>query len=53
VLLPVVLIFMLILVNDRRIMGKYTNGRLMNLLSFLTIAVLVFLSGSMVLTALW
>jgi NRAMP (natural resistance-associated macrophage protein)-like metal ion transporter len=53
VLLPVVLIFMLILVNDRRIMGKYTNGRVMNLISFLTIGALIFLSGSMVLTALW
>ncbi len=52
-LLPVILIFMLILVNDRRIMGKYTNGKVMNLISILTIAVLIFLSGSMVLTALW
>ena len=25
-ILPVILVFMLLLVNDRRIMGKYTNG---------------------------
>ena len=50
-LLPVILIFMLVLVNDRRIMGEYTNGRVMNLISFLTIAVLIFLSVSMVLTS--
>jgi NRAMP (natural resistance-associated macrophage protein)-like metal ion transporter len=52
-LLPVVLIFMLILVNDQRIMGKYTNGWAMNLISFLTIAILILLSGAMVFTALW
>ncbi len=52
VLLPFVLIFMLILVNDRKIMGKYTNGRIINLLSYLTIALLIFLSGAMVFTSL-
>jgi len=52
-LLPVVLVFMLILVNDRRIMGKYTNGRVINLISLLVIATLILLSGSMVLTSLW
>jgi NRAMP (natural resistance-associated macrophage protein)-like metal ion transporter len=52
-LLPVVLVFMLILVNDRRIMGKYTNGRVINLISLLAIATLILLSGSMVLTSLW
>jgi Mn2+/Fe2+ NRAMP family transporter len=52
VLLPVILTFMLILVNDRRIMGKFTNGWVMNLISLFTIAVLIFLSGAMVITAL-
>ena len=52
VLLPVVLIFMLILVNDRRIMGKFTNGWVLNLISFVTIAVLILLSGAMVVTTL-
>jgi len=51
VLLPVILIFMLILVNDRRIMGKFTNGWVMNLISLSTIALLIFLSGAMVVTA--
>jgi Mn2+/Fe2+ NRAMP family transporter len=53
VLLPVILIFMLILVNDRRIMGKFTNGWVLNLISFVTIAVLILLSGAMVVTTLW
>jgi NRAMP (natural resistance-associated macrophage protein)-like metal ion transporter len=51
VLLPVILIFMLILVNDRRLMGKFTNGWTLNLVSLVTIAVLVFLSGAMVIAA--
>jgi len=50
VLLPVILIFMLVLVNDRRIMGNFTNGWTLNLISLITIAVLIFLSGAMVIT---
>jgi NRAMP (natural resistance-associated macrophage protein)-like metal ion transporter len=50
VLLPVILIFMLILVNDRRIMGKFTNGWTLNLISLFTIAMLIFLSGAMIIT---
>jgi Mn2+/Fe2+ NRAMP family transporter len=53
VLLPVILIFMLILVNDRRIMGKFTNGWVLNLISFFTIVVLIFLSGTLVVSAFW
>jgi NRAMP (natural resistance-associated macrophage protein)-like metal ion transporter len=51
-LLPFVLIFMLILVNDRKIMGNYANGRILNLLSLATITALIFLSGAMILTSL-
>jgi Mn2+/Fe2+ NRAMP family transporter len=51
-LLPFVLIFMLILVNDRRIMGNYANGWILNLISSLTIIVLIFLSGAMIFTSL-
>ncbi|MBI5968474.1 MAG: Nramp family divalent metal transporter [Deltaproteobacteria bacterium] len=51
-LLPFVLIFMIILVNDRRIMGNYTNGWVLNLISYLTIIVLIFLSGAMLYTSL-
>ena len=52
VLLPVILIFMLLLVNDRRIMGNYVNGWLLNLVSYVTIIVLIFLSGAMIFTSL-
>src|SRR5215472_15273011 len=34
VLLPVVLVFVLKLVNDRELMGEYTNNRIFNLLSY-------------------
>ncbi|MGA2957239.1 MAG: Nramp family divalent metal transporter [Thermodesulfobacteriota bacterium] len=51
-LLPFILIFMLILVNDRKIMGSHTNGWTLNLISLVTIVVLIFLSGAMIWTAL-
>ncbi len=51
-LLPFILIFMLILVNDRKIMGNHTNGWTLNLISLVTIVVLIFLSGAMIWTAL-
>lgn len=51
-LLPFILIFMLILVNDRKIMGNYANGWILNLISYLTIITLIFLSGAMIFTSL-
>ncbi len=51
-LLPFVLIFMLILVNDPKIMGGYTNGKILNYISYITIVVLIFLSGAMIYTSL-
>ena len=51
-ILPIILVFMLLLVNDRRIMGKYKNGPIMNILSWLTVAVLTFLSLAMLVFAL-
>jgi NRAMP (natural resistance-associated macrophage protein)-like metal ion transporter len=52
VVLPVILIFMLVLINDAGIMGKHTNGRAFNFLSWLTVAILVGLSGLLVLMML-
>jgi len=48
ILLPFVLIFMLLLINDKRIMGDYVNGRVMNIVSWLTVIVLIGLSAAMV-----
>lgn len=45
ILLPVVLICMMLLVNNKEIMGKYTNKTWMNVIGWATITILVFLSG--------
>jgi len=47
-LLPIILVFMLLLVNDRRIMGKYVNGPIMNVVSWLTVVILTLLSLAMI-----
>lgn len=44
VVLPVVLVFILILINNEKIMGKYTNGWSFNIIAWLTVAILVVLS---------
>lgn len=38
-LLPVVLVLMLLLINDRRIMGRWTNGVLFNVIAWATVAI--------------
>jgi NRAMP (natural resistance-associated macrophage protein)-like metal ion transporter len=50
-LLPFILIFMLLLINDKLIMGDYVNGSLMNGVSWATVIVLVVLSLAMVVSA--
>ena len=49
VLLPVILITMLVLINDKRLMGKYTNGKVFNALAWLTVVILIVLA--LILTA--
>jgi NRAMP (natural resistance-associated macrophage protein)-like metal ion transporter len=44
VVLPVVLAFILILINNKKIMGEYTNGWGFNIIAWLTVAILVVLS---------
>ena len=44
ILSPVILIFMTILVNDKRIMGKYINTKVQNIVSITTVAFIVVLS---------
>ena len=41
VLLPFLLIFMMIIVNDARIMGRYTNGRAYNVIGWTTVTVVI------------
>ena len=44
ILLPFVLVFMLLLVNNKRLMGEYTNSRAYNFFAVLTIVFMVGLS---------
>ena len=48
-LLPVVLVCMILLVNDKRIMGKYVNKTVNNVIGWTAVAVLVALSGILLL----
>lgn len=41
VLLPFLLIFMMVIVNDRRVMGRYVNGRVYNVLGWSTVVVVI------------
>ena len=51
-LLPIVLIVMLRLVNNRRVMGRFVNGRVTNLLSWAVVALLILLTVILVITNL-
>jgi Mn2+/Fe2+ NRAMP family transporter len=53
VLLPVTLIVMLRLVNDRRVMGRFANGRLSNILSYGTVLALVALTVVLLITTVF
>ncbi len=48
ILLPVVLICMILLVNNKKIMGEYVNKPINNIVGWATIAVLVMLSGMLI-----
>lgn len=49
-LLPIELIFILILVNDKAIMGKYANRPVMNMIAGLGVAVIILAVGAMFVT---
>jgi len=53
VLLPVVLVFMLVLVNRESLMGRFTNGRVYNVVAMTTVVLLIALTGLLVVTSLW
>ena len=44
ILLPILLVFLVRIINNRRVMGTFKNGRLANSLSYLTIIVVAVLS---------
>ncbi len=51
VLLPLVLVVMLRLINDKRLMGDHVNGLAFNILSWATVIILIVLTGILVITS--
>ena len=50
VVLPFVLIFMLLLTNDRELMGEHVNSRGYNIVAWITVVVMIAMTVAMVLT---
>ena len=53
VLLPVILIAMLRLINDRELMGNYVNGRIFNFIAWAMVIVLIGLTALLVITSVF
>ena len=53
VMLPFVLIFMLSLINNKDIMGDYVNGRTFNIISWVTVVIMIALTLLMVVTSIF
>ena len=49
-LLPFVLILMLLIINDKRVMGKYVNSRLFNFIAIATVLIVMGLSIGLIVT---
>ena len=48
ILLPIVLVFILLLVNRPEVMGKHVNGRIYNAVSWITVAGIILLTALLV-----
>ncbi len=48
ILLPFILIFMLILINNKNLMGEFTNNRILNIVTWLTVIAIIGLTVLMV-----
>ena len=53
VLLPIILITMLKLINDRRLMGQYVNGRVFNVIAWTMVIALIALTAILVTTSVF
>jgi Mn2+/Fe2+ NRAMP family transporter len=51
VMLPFVLIFMLILINNRDLMGHHVNSKIYNVIAGITVGVMIILTLLMVITS--
>ena len=52
VLLPFVLVFVIFLINDRKLMGRYVNSRWYNIVSWLTVGTMILLTIAMLIAQL-
>ncbi|MFA5085310.1 MAG: Nramp family divalent metal transporter [Candidatus Omnitrophota bacterium] len=50
VFLPFVLIFMLLLINDKRLMGQYRNSKLFNIIAWSTVVIVIALTLALTVT---
>lgn len=53
ILLPIILIFMLKLINDKKLMGEYTNGPILNLIAWGTTIALIILTALLLITSVY
>jgi Mn2+/Fe2+ NRAMP family transporter len=53
ILLPIILVFMMLLINKTKLMGEYTNSRFYNVISWGTIAALVMLTVTLIITSIF
>jgi len=51
ILLPVVLICMMLIINNKEVMGQYTNKKIGNAIGWITIVILVGLSGMLLISS--
>lgn len=51
VLLPITLIFIILLASNKRIMGRYANSKMYNIISWITISVLILLNAMLLVTS--
>jgi len=50
ILLPIILIFMLVIVNDKRVMGDHVNSKIYNLVTWTTVVIMIGLSAGLIVT---
>ncbi|MCX5665711.1 MAG: divalent metal cation transporter, partial [Candidatus Omnitrophica bacterium] len=50
VFLPFVLIFMLLLINDKRLMGQYRNSKFFNIIAWATVVIVIALTLALTIT---
>ncbi len=51
ILLPIVLIIMLRLVNNKELMGEYVNSKRMNIITWITVSILILMTVMLVVTS--